>query len=227
MLEFQNVFLAGLGNKQPNGINLKINKGENVVIPNWSAEYDAFFMAVLGMKKSVASGKIIFEGKDISEKNRESLLRYRREIGYVPVHNGLLKNLTVQENILLPMQIMENYNEKQMIERFYELKDFFLKNINCDMFASALSAEEEKRVMIARAVVASPKLLMLNCPILGIELKFNDTISDLIHEAIFCRKLLPQKSAVILSTEYPTWIGIEENYNFWEFPDDNFPENIR
>lgn len=225
MLEFQNVSLAVLGNKHLGKINLKIDQGENVIIPNWSAEYDVFFMAVLRMKKAVISGKIFFEGSDICEKNRESLLRYRRKIGYVPVHKGLLKNLTVQENILLPMQIMENYNEKQMFERFCELKDFFLKDINCDVPAYVLSAEEEKRVMIARAVAASPKLLMLNCPILGIELKFKDNISNLIHEAVFCRKLLPQNSAVILSTEYSSWIGIGKDDNFRQFSLTTLSEN--
>lgn len=225
MLEFQNVSLAGLKDKHLDEINFKISQGENVVIPNWSVEYDVFFMAILRMKKTVVSGKIFFEGKDIQEKNRESLLRYRRKIGYVPVYKGLLKNLTVQENILLPMQIMENYNEKQMFERFDELKDFFLKDINCDMTASALSAEEEKRAMLARAVAASPKLLLLNCPFLGIELKFKDNISSLIHEAIFCRKLLPQDSAVILSTEYSSLAGIGKDDKFREFSLTTLSEN--
>lgn len=217
MLEFQNVSLAGLKNKHLNKINFKIDQGENIVIPNWTAEYDVFFMAVLRMKKAVVSGKIFFEGKDIQEKNRESLLRYRRQIGYVPVHKGLLKNLTVQENILLPMQIVENYNEKQMFERFDELKAFFLKDIDCDMPASTLSAEEEKRVMLAKAVSASPKLLMLNCPILKVELQFKDNISNLIHDAVICRKLLPRNSSVILSTEYSFWTGMGKDDNFREF----------
>ena len=74
MLEFQNVSLAGLKDKHLDEINFKISQCENVVIPNWSAEYDVFFMAVLRMKKTVVSGKIFFEGKDIQEKNRESCL---------------------------------------------------------------------------------------------------------------------------------------------------------
>lgn len=225
MLEFRNVSLADLKNKHLNEINLKIDHGENIIIPNWTAEYNVFFMAILGMKKIVISGEIFFEGKNIQKKNRESLLRYRRQIGYVPVHKGLLKNLTVQENILLPMQIMENYNEKQMFERFNELKEFFLKDIDCDMPASALSAEEEKRVMLARAVSASPKLLILNCPILRIELKFKDTISNLVYDAILCRKLLPQNSSVILSTEYSSWTGIRKDDNFREFSLTTLSEN--
>lgn len=224
MLEFQNVCLA-IKNKHVNEINLKISQGETIIIPNWTAECDVFFMAILGMKKTVTSGNIFFEGDAIQEKNREALLRYRRQISYVPVHKGLLKSLTVQENILLPMQIMENYNEKQMFERFDELKEFFLKDIDCDMQASALSAEEEKRVMFARAISASPKLLMLNCPVLGIELQFTDSISSVLHDAVLCRKLLPQNSSVILSTEYSAWTGIKKDDNFREFSLTTHSEN--
>ena len=217
MLELKNISLSCSKESKIKGLDLKILPGENVVISNWISEYDVFFLAVLGMKKILQAGSIFFEGKNISLMNRDVLLRYRRKIGYVPLHKGLLKDLTVQENILLAMQIQGNYSEKQIFERFEELKVFFLKNIDCESSVLTLSADEEKRVMLARAVAASPKLLMLNCPIMDLELESKDDIAYLINEGIFCRKLIPKDSAVIISTEKSSWEKTKCNGKIREF----------
>lgn len=217
MLVFRNVSLSCTKNRCLKDINLQIVSGENIVIPNWIAAYDVFFMAILGIQKSQISGEILFEGDKIPGKNKEALLKFRRRIGYVPAHNGLLRNLTVQENILLPLQIQENSDEKQIFERFEQLKDVFLKNIDCDSLASTLDIEKEKRVMLARAVAASPKLLLLNCPIMGLELDLKDDIGFLIYDAILCRKCLPKDSAVIMSTEYSSWKKLGDNADFRVF----------
>ena len=218
MLELKNISLSCSKEKKIKNLDFEILPGENVVIPNWSSNYDVFFLAVLGMKKILQAGSIFFEGKNIFLMSRDVLLRYRRKIGYVPLHKGLLKDLTVQENILLSMQIQGNYNEQQIFERFEELRIFFLKGIDCESSVVSLSSDEEKRVMLARAVAASPKLLMLNCPIMDLELESKDDIAYLINEGIFCRKLLPKDSAVIISTEKSSWKKAECDGSFREFP---------
>lgn len=217
MLELKNISLSCSKEKRIKGLNFEVLPGENVVIPNWISDYDVFFLAVLGMKKILQTGSIFFEGKNISFMNRDVLLRYRRKIGYVPLYKGLLKDLTVQENILLSLQIQGNYSEKQISERFEELKIFFLKGIDCESSVLTLSADEEKRVMLARAVAASPKLLMLNCPIMDLEASSKDDIAYLINEGIFCRKLLPKDSGVIISTEKSSWEKMGCGSNFREF----------
>lgn len=214
MLDFRNVSLACSKDKCLKNINIKIASGENIVIPNWISAYDVFFMAILGIQKNQISGEILFEESKIPHKNKEALLKFRRRIGYAPAHNGLLKNLTVQENVLLPLQIQDNFNEKQIFERFEDLKGVFLKNIDCDSLASTLDTEKEKRVTLARAMAAAPKILLLNCPIMGLELNFKDEIGFLIYDAILCRKLLPKDSVVIMSTEYSSWRKIGNNTDF-------------
>ncbi len=105
---------------------------------------------------NATSGKVIVDGKDITNLNNKKLIQYRREdIGFVFQFYNLVQNLTALENVELATQICkDSLNPKEV------LKKVGLKNRK-NNFPSQLSGGEQQRVAIARAIAKNPKLLLL------------------------------------------------------------------
>ena len=143
---------------------------------------------VVGLYKP-NSGRIVFEGRDISRMPPEE--RARGGIGYVPQGRGIFPHLTVAENLFIGA-VAKRKKAKEALERVYSLfpiiKDFLSRK------GGMLSGGQQQQLAIGRALLTEPKLLILDEPTEGIQ----PNIIDLIGEAI---KLLRKESMTILLVE--------------------------
>ncbi|MEM2294053.1 MAG: ABC transporter ATP-binding protein [Nitrososphaerota archaeon] len=147
-------------------ISFILEEGESVAIigPNGAGKTTTL-KTIVGLLP-LKSGKIIFNGEDISNLQIEK--RVEKGIGYSPEDRRLIPDLTVEENILLPCWISKlsrtsiDNNLKKVYEFFPELKE--LKNRK----AKYLSGGQQKIVSIARALIKMPKLLLLDEPFEGL-----------------------------------------------------------
>ena len=144
--------------------------------------------SVMGLYKP-GSGRIFFEGRDISHMSVEA--RVRIGIGYVPQGRGIFPHLTVEENLFIGA-IAQGKKPKQALERVYSIfpiiKEFLPRK------GGMLSGGQQQQLAIGRALLAEPKLLILDEPTEGIQ----PNIIDQIGEAI---KLLRKSAMTILLVE--------------------------
>jgi phospholipid/cholesterol/gamma-HCH transport system ATP-binding protein len=128
------------------------------------------------------SGKILFENKAISEMtvNERSVLR--QEIGMVFQGSALFDSMTVEENIMFPMQMFTDKENDEIRDRANEvIKRVNLINAN-EKFPDEISGGMKKRVAIARAIVMNPKYLFCDEPNSGLDPKTAILIDNLIQE---------------------------------------------
>ena len=132
-------------------ISFTLDKGKFVVILGQSGAGKSTLLNMLGGLDSPTSGKIIVDGRDISELSGDELAKYRAEkVGFVFQFYNLIPTLTVHENVALVKDIAPNsLSATKMIEEV-GLADH-LKNL-----PSELSGGEQQRVSIARALAKNP-----------------------------------------------------------------------
>lgn len=153
---------GGRSFKAVDGVDFTINEGEFVYIVGRSGSGKTTFLNLLAVILESSSGVVLAGGKDIAGFNDKEKSAYRNSyIGYVPQSLGTLPNLTVLENVRLPFCL---YNSDDGIGRASALLDKMGILQLKDEFPRALSGGELKRVLLARALMNSPKLLIADEP---------------------------------------------------------------
>lgn len=145
--------------KALNNVNLTLDEGKFIVILGPSGAGKSTLLNLLGGLDSPTSGKIIVDGKDISDLSGDELAVYRAaKVGFVFQFYNLVPTLTVHENVALVKEIVPDaLSATKMLEEV-GLSDH-LKN-----FPSELSGGEQQRVSIARALAKNPKILLCDEP---------------------------------------------------------------
>ena len=164
------------------GISTVFEKGKtNLIIGQSGSGKTVFLKCLLGLFQT-DSGKILFENKAISEMtvNERSVLR--QEIGMVFQGSALFDSMTVEENIMFPMQMFTDKENDEIRDRANEvIKRVNLINAN-EKFPDEISGGMKKRVAIARAIVMNPKYLFCDEPNSGLDPKTAILIDNLIQE---------------------------------------------
>lgn len=142
-----------------NKINVKIPKGEFVVVLGPSGAGKSTFLNLLGGMDTVTSGSIIVDGENIENYSKNELAKYRSEnVGFIFQFYNILPTLTVLENVDIVKDIVKKPKNSKQI-----LKDVGLsKHLN--KFPNQLSGGEQQRVSIARAIAKNPKILLCDEP---------------------------------------------------------------
>ena len=142
-----------------NDVSFDIEKGELVVILGASGAGKSTVLNILGGMDTNDEGRVIIDGKDISEYTAKELTTYRREdVGFVFQFYNLVSNLTARENVELASEIVPNAKDATQTLVEVGLGD------RLDNFPSQLSGGEQQRVAIARAVAKNPKILLCDEP---------------------------------------------------------------
>ncbi len=127
-------------------------------------------------------GKVFFSGRDFFSSGREEQKQIRREIGMLFQGAALFDSMSVEENVMLPLNMFSFETKKQKLDRVnFCLERVNLVNVN-KKFPGELSGGMKKRVGIARAIVLNPKYLFVDEPNSGLDPKTSIVIDDLISE---------------------------------------------
>jgi lipopolysaccharide export system ATP-binding protein len=152
--------------KVVNRIDLEISPGEVVGLlgPNGAGKTTTFYM-IVGLVKP-DGGQIFLDGEDIS---REPMyIRARKGLNYLPQEPSVFRKLTVEENILAILETLDIGIEERR-ERLRELLAELDLTALAKNHAYSLSGGERRRVEITRALVTSPKYILLDEPFAGID----------------------------------------------------------
>ncbi|MEM4969838.1 MAG: ABC transporter ATP-binding protein [Sulfolobales archaeon] len=146
------------------GIDLEINRGEIVcLLGRNGAGKTTTIKAIIGLRKT-ARGRIMFDGIDITHLPPEK--RVLMGIGYQPEDVKIFPDLTVKENIDIPLIVRHVRDRNRVYETIYkifpEVKDLLHRR------GSQLSGGQRKMVAIARALAYDPKIVLLDEPFEGL-----------------------------------------------------------
>ena len=147
-------------------MSLEVTSGEVVGLlgPNGAGKTTTFYM-ICGLVEATA-GEVFFDGEDISKMPLHQ--RAIKGIGYLPQEASIFKDLSVEDNLMVAAQRSIKGQAAQE-KRILELLDMF--NIEPIRYRKgiSLSGGERRRVEIARALVNSPKFLLLDEPFAGVD----------------------------------------------------------
>jgi putative ABC transport system ATP-binding protein len=145
------------------GVTLSVAPGEFVALMGPSGSGKSTLLQLLGGLDRPTSGSIVFEGRDISALTDAQATRLRRErTGYVFQSFNLIPLLNVTENVMLPFTIAGNTKDaKDRVRRVIDLVELTGKERHRP---DQLSAGEQQRVAVARALVTRPSVLLADEP---------------------------------------------------------------
>jgi lipopolysaccharide export system ATP-binding protein len=149
-----------------NGVSLNISGGEIVGLlgPNGAGKTTTFNMVVGIVKPD--QGTVHFQAKDITRRPMHE--RARRGIGYLTQEPSVFRKLTVEQNILAILEVCKLSRAERAVRLKYLLDELDLSSLAKNK-AYTLSGGEKRRLEITRALVTSPKLLLLDEPFSGID----------------------------------------------------------
>lgn len=143
--------------------NLSIKKGEFVFVIGSSGSGKSTFIKMLYREEKPDKGSIIIGGINVAKLKNRKVYALRRKLGVVFQDFKLLPKRTVYENVAFAMEVL-GYDKKEIYKRVTEVLDLVgLKN-KVRQFPDQLSGGEQQRVVIARAIVNKPKLLICDEP---------------------------------------------------------------
>jgi branched-chain amino acid transport system ATP-binding protein len=199
LLKIEGIY-AGYGKLEIlHGVNLQVNSGELVCIigPNGAGKSTAF-KSIVGLVHPT-SGRIVFDGTDITRLEPHQMVG--RGLAYVPQGRIVFPQMTVLENLQMGAYIERQRDQmEKALDRVYGL--FPILSERRQQRAGTLSGGEQQMLAISRAMMTSPKLILLDEPSLGLSPKFVSLIFDKLKEtqqAGYTMLVVEQNAAKALS----------------------------
>lgn len=145
-------------------IDLTINQGEIVSIVGPSGAGKTTLLQIIGTLDRADSGRVLFDGVDVSLYNEKQLSAFRNEhIGFVFQFHQLLPEFSAVENVMMPA-LIKGDSMADARRRAMEMLDFLGLTDRASHKPSELSGGEKQRVAVARALVNRPQVILADEP---------------------------------------------------------------
>lgn len=167
LLEAKGLCKTYNGRKVVDHVNIKVHESEIVGLlgPNGAGKTTSFYM-VAGLVRPDA-GSVDFCGRDVS--GLPMHLRARLGMGYLPQEEAIFRKLSVWDNLMAILETRQDLTRTQQKSKAEELMERFNITHLRNSQSIQLSGGEKRRLTIARALAANPKLLMLDEPFAGVD----------------------------------------------------------
>ncbi|MDB2152469.1 ABC transporter ATP-binding protein [Clostridium butyricum] len=160
-------------------LNFSVEKGDFISIMGPSGCGKSTLLYLLGGLDDQTSGSIIINGKDISKlKEHEKAQMKRKDVGFVFQFHNLVPNLSVEDNILLPI-LLDGRKVKNYKEEMKTILDLIELSNKRKSTPRELSGGQQQRVAIARALLFQPEIILADEPIGNLDSKNGIKIMEL------------------------------------------------
>lgn len=163
IIDLQNVAVGYDGVDILNNVQLQLDTGSFTFITGKSGAGKTTLLSMLYLIKKPSKGILKVFGQNVNFSNRDTLAQMRQRIGVVFQDFRLLENMSVYDNIALPLRV-RGMNEKEIYKRVVELLQWVELHKSIYKQCSTLSGGEKQRVAIARAVINRPDILFADEP---------------------------------------------------------------
>ena len=164
-------------------VNLEINQGEFVIIVGRSGSGKTTLLNLSAGLTRPTSGQVMLDGTDLWSLSdmQQSLLRSQK-IGFIFQFPSLLPTLTVHENVILPTVFGTKLSTAQISDRAKQLVEKVGLKDKLTVYPRQLSAGQQQRVVIARALMNQPEVLLADEPTSNLDEKTELEIMDLFRD---------------------------------------------
>ena len=182
MIEVKDIYKSFSGNEVLKGISGKFEEGvTNLIIGGSGSGKTTLLKCMVGLHQP-DSGSVLYDGRDFTPMTYEQRIEVRKEIGMLFQGSALFDSMTVEDNIMFPLNMFTDQSRAEKIDRV----NFCLERVNLagknKLFPAELSGGMKKRVGIARAISMNPKYLFCDEPNSGLDPKTSIVIDELIQE---------------------------------------------
>lgn len=171
IIEVQDLRKSFGDNNVLNGFNMKMYKGENLVIMGKSGSGKSVMIKCLIGLMQADSGNINIMGNDIGNISRDALDELRTEIGFLFQGSALYDSMTVRENLEFPLRRhKKKFGEKMDAEAMVmeALQNVGLAH-TVDLMPAELSGGMQRRIALARTLIMRPKIILYDEPTSGLD----------------------------------------------------------
>jgi lipopolysaccharide export system ATP-binding protein len=147
------------------GLTLEAGEVVGLLGPNGAGKTTCFYM-IVGLVAADA-GRIVLDGRDIT--GEPMYRRARLGVGYLPQEPSVFRKLSVADNIRLVLELRDDLDRKGREAELAALMDELQVTHVADQQGASLSGGERRRVEIARALAARPRLILLDEPFAGVD----------------------------------------------------------
>ena len=175
-------------------MNLKIKKGDLIALVGPSGSGKSTFLHMLALLEEPNKGKIYLSDIDTGKMTESEKDNVRREkISIIFQNNNLLNDFTALENVLMPLYIKGNINQKTRDKGLKILTDVKLNN-RANHFPSELSGGEQQRVAIARSIISDTNLILADEPTGNLDRKTSKNVFN------YFKNLQKKNKAILFAT---------------------------
>ena len=188
------------------GVSETISKGEVVSIIGPSGGGKSTFLRCLNLLETPTSGRIYFEGTDITDKSVDINL-HRQKMGMVFQHFNVFNNLTVGKNVTLAPVLLGKKNQKEADEMAAELLARVGLQEKADQYPKKLSGGQKQRLAIVRALAMEPDVMLFDEPTSALTAKEIDELfrtikAELVELIVEIRQEADQAIDLIIIAKY-------------------------
>jgi len=182
MIEVKDLRKSFSGKTILEDVNVQMQPGQcNLIIGSSGSGKTVFMKCLVGLFQP-DGGDVLYGGNNFTKMNIDQKKEIRKEIGMLFQGSALFSSMTVEENVIFPLDMFTQDTRKRKLERVNEV----LNRVNLDgankKFPAELSGGMMKRVGIARAIVLNPKYLFVDEPNSGLDPQTSGLIDKLIKE---------------------------------------------
>ncbi|MGV8879675.1 MAG: ABC transporter ATP-binding protein [Sphingobacteriaceae bacterium] len=182
MIEIKDIDKTFGDNTVLKGISAQFKPGvTNLIIGGSGSGKTTLLKCMVGLHKP-EKGEILYDGQNFTKMDFDERIPIRKEIGMLFQNSALFDSMTVEENIMFPLNLFSESSFAEKLERV----NFCLERVNLEgnnkLYPAELSGGMKKRVGIARAISMQPKYLFCDEPNSGLDPKTSIVIDELIKE---------------------------------------------
>lgn len=184
----------GVETRALSNVNLHVHRGEFLSIMGPSGCGKTTLLNIIGLLDTYEEGLFVFEDQDISQHNEKARLKIRKnKIGFVFQSFNLIDDLTVAENIELPLHYL-NISRQERREYVADILEKISMGHRRDFFPNQLSGGQQQRVAVGRAIVSKPELILADEPTGNLDSAQGNDIMEMLA------KLNDQGTTVVMVT---------------------------
>lgn len=186
-----------------NNINLTFNTGELIILKGASGSGKSTILSLLAGLSKPTTGEVLIDKKRISKLPDDFATAFRQKhIGFIFQKYNLIENLSVAENIMLPLYPL-NLDSKELEAKAKEVMKKFQIEHKKDIDISSLSGGEQQRTAIARAHINDPKIILADEPTANLDAKLSQSFVAILKE------LKAKNKTIIVATHDPIFFDLE------------------
>ncbi len=210
MIEIKDIYKTFGENEVLRGISAVFEPGKNNLIIGGSGSGKTTLLKCIVGLHEPTKGQVIFNNENFTEMDFEQRVPIRKQIGMLFQNSALFDSMTVEENIIFPLNMFSDMSASEKRDR----ANFCLERVNLkdknSLYPSELSGGMKKRVGIARAIAMEPKYLFVDEPNSGLDPKTSIVIDELINELTQEYKI----TTVIVTHDMNSVMGIGDHIIF-------------